>query len=162
MLVSLARQEGMLALKGNTSKAGPTIEKYLSVFKEALSARDPKYKNYEIGYDWCCAYVYYLMKQAGYELDFMPVKSSIWHLAAVRTWYNWAIQEDIFIESSCPSEAGDLVLFDKLIKDKELDHIGILLEIHQNYIITSEGNYHNCAGIFKRQKDSTVRGFIRL
>lgn len=94
--------------------------------------------------------------------NIMPVKGSRWNLAAVRTWYNWTFQENIFLEISYPAEPGDLILFDKLIEDKELDHIGIVLEVYQNYIITSEGNYHNCTGIFKRRKDSTMRGFIRL
>src|SRR3546814_7106853 len=102
------------------------------------------------------------MQQACYNLSVMPLRDSTWHLAAVKTWYNWALQEDIFLERSCSAEPGDLVLFDKLIEDVLLDHIGIVLENHASYIITSEGNYYNCSGIFKRANDSTVRGYIKL
>ena len=67
-----------------------------------------------------------------------------------------------FLSNELSPQPGDLVLFDNLIENVELDHIGIVIEVKDNYIITSEGNYHNAAGIFNRTKDSTIRGYIRL
>lgn len=159
---SLAYTEGMLHLKGTPAKAGGAIEKYLNVFRHILGQKDSKYLDLAVGYDWCCAYVYYLMKKAGFELSIMPLSDSDWTLGAVKTWYLWALQENIFLGSSHAPEAGDLVLFDYLIEDAELDHIGIVIQNKDTEIITSEGNYHNCSGIFSRKKDDKIRGYIRL
>lgn len=161
-LALLAYKEGGLCLKGSISKAGPEIEKYLNVFRQTLGQRDPKYFDLNVGYDWCCAYVYYLIKKAGFELSITPLSGSNWTLGAVKTWHLWALQENIFLESFHVPEAGDLVLFDRLIEDVELDHIGIVIQNNDIEIITSEGNYYNCSGIFLRKKDDKIRGYIRL
>lgn len=161
-LIHLATQEGKLCLKGNDAKAGPDIEKYLGVFRDVLAQRDSTYLDLHVGYDWCCAYVYFIMKQAGYQLSISPLRNSNWMLGNVKTWYDWAIQEQRFIEVAQEPEPGDLVLFDRLIEPVELDHIGIILESSADCILTSEGNYYNRAGIFKRKRDTTIHGYIRL
>jgi len=160
-LAFLAYKEGILGLRGNTSKAGPAIEKYLSVFRQILGQKHAKYL--DTGYDWCCAYVYYLLKKAGYRLSLTPLSESDWTLDVVRTWYLlWARQENIFLESFHTPEAGDLVLFNRLIENVELDHIGIVIKNNDTEIMTSEGNYYNCSGIFSRKKDDKIHGYIRL
>ena len=158
---SLAYQEGLFSLTGNANKAGPLIEKYLKVFRESFAQKEPKYLDTAVGYDWCCAYVYYLLKQVGIELNIKPILRYDGTLGFVRTWYLWALQQNTFIPSSQDPEPGDLVLFDHLIEDVELDHIGIVIENKKGHILTSEGNYHNCSGIFNRDKDQRIRGYIR-
>ena len=64
--IDLAKQEGTLSHKGNDFKSGPEIEKYLSVFRSTLGKKDSKYLNSQVGYDWCCAFVYYLLQQVDY------------------------------------------------------------------------------------------------
>ncbi len=49
-----------------------------------------------------------------------------------------------------------------ILSDSELDHIGIVLENNTNYLLTAEGNVENITGIFKRDKDYKIRGYIRL
>lgn len=161
--VSLAYSEGLLKLQGNQYKAGYAIEKYLAVSREVLGQKNVKYLDIQQGYEWCCAYVYYLLTLANYTIEISPLPNEPSRtLASVNTWCDFAISKEIFIADSLHPHPGDLVLFDNLIENVELDHIGIVIEDKRKYIITSEGNYHNAAGIFKRKKDTTIRGYIRL
>ena len=74
----------------------------------------------------------------------------------------WGELEDRLKERSYEPEPGDLVIYDRLLSDSELDHIGIVLENNTNYLLTAEGNVKNMTGIFKREKDYKIRGYIRL
>lgn len=94
--VDAAYAEGLLCLKGNQDKAGPAIEKYLSVFRKTLGSRNVKYLDPKQGYDWCCAYVYYLLKLVGYFLDITPLPHSNRTLANVRTWYDLSCYRKTF------------------------------------------------------------------
>ena len=69
--------------------------RYLAVFQPTLAERNKLFEDENDGYDWCCAFVYYLLKQAHYTLDVMPLKQSQDTLAAVQTWYKWAVQENL-------------------------------------------------------------------
>ncbi len=42
------------------------------------------------------------------------------------------------------------------------DHIGIVLENYDNYIITAEGNVENVSRILERKKNSHIRAYIRI
>ena len=159
---SIAYEEGKLSLKGNENKAGQDIEKYLTVFREIFSLNNSKYLSKEVGYEWCCAYVYYLLKKVDYSIDLYPLTNFNWHLGSVRTWYEWALESNIFKVNAYPPLPGDLVLFNHLIEPVDLDHIGIVIKNHANSILTSEGNYHNCSGIFEREKNNTIKGYISL
>jgi hypothetical protein len=68
LLAKVALQEGHLKLRGDENKAGLEIEKYLNVFRETFNRIDntTKYSDTTIGFDWCCAFVYYCCLQAGY------------------------------------------------------------------------------------------------
>lgn len=57
---------------------------------------------------------------------------------------------------------GDIVLFDRLLENGELDHIGIVVGIEQKGIITAEGNVVNQTGVFLRPFYQSVNGYIRL
>ena len=156
-LITVARQEGMVKLQGNADKAGPEIEKYLSVFRQKMAKSNPNYLNLSVGYDWCCAFVYYFCLKAGFQISPCP-------LASVQIWYQYALTTQKFFSSFDQVQPGDLVLFDHLLENVALDHIGIVLEIDQNQktFRTAEGNVRNATGLFHRKMDRTVRGFICL
>lgn len=75
LLAKVALQEGQLKLRGDENKAGLEIEKYLNVFRNAFNRIDSttKYSDKTIGFDWCCAFVYYCCLQAGFSF---PVNRS--------------------------------------------------------------------------------------
>jgi hypothetical protein len=60
------------------------------------------------------------------------------------------------------AEAGDIVLFDHLLEDRDLDHIGIIVATAADMMTTAEGNVHNRAGIFDRPPGPNIHGYIRL
>lgn len=59
-------------------------------------------------------------------------------------------------------ESGDIIIFDYLIEDVELDHLGIVLANKQHIIITCEVKVNNCTGIFHRLKNDNSRGYVSL
>ena len=166
-LADIARVEAELRLGGDDNQAGPDIEKYLALFREAMNRRagTTRYADLSIGYDWCAAFVYYCCLQAGYR--FLPEPSSHINgsLAAVKIWNEWALlqKEGAFLlgQNELP-QPGDIVLFDSLLVDIPLDHMGIVIGVEQDAIVTAEGNVANRAGIFRRQLGVHIHGFVRL
>lgn len=161
-LISLAWKEGMAQRKGDYNKAGPQIERYLHSIRLHLCKTNPKYLDLNVGFDWCCAFIHYLLIRAGYKLELTPLIDSTWHLGAVRTWYEFALEENKFLDNNKTPERGNLVIFDYLLESVELDHIGIVLEVENDIIISSEGNVNNSTGIFRRIRKDNVRGYIKL
>lgn len=168
-LARIAREEGSLALAGDENLAGPAIEKYLAVFREAFNKNGyyVKYSDTRIGYPWCCAFVYYCCLQAGFSFPAKPDSEFRYTLGAVRTWYEWATLPDtnfyfsVHDQDKVP-EPGNIVLFDHLIENVDFDHIGIIVAVKANIIITAEGNFHNQSGIFERPQTDCIHGYIRL
>lgn len=149
--------------------AGESIEKYLSVFRDAMNRNGgyDKYSDLTVGYSWCCAFVYYCCLECGYRFPPKPVETYRWTLAAVAAWHHWANQKHqrfYFDREYIPGGAmpGDIVIFDRIMSEHELDHIGIVLDASDCSLTTAEGCYHNRSGIFERDIDETIRGYIRL
>ncbi|MDY7011019.1 MAG: CHAP domain-containing protein [Planctomycetota bacterium] len=168
-LAHIARDEGGLALAGNMNLAGEAIEKYLAVFRAAFNENGgyTKYSDQSIGYPWCCAFVYYCCLQAGFTFPPKPIPEHRWTLGAVPVWYDWAIlpENDFYFPAGNrrrTPEAGDIILFNRLIEDKDLDHIGIVVAVNPNGVTTAEGNFHNKSGLFERSLVENVNGYIRL
>ncbi len=65
-------------------------------------------------------------------------------------------------DNSFQPEAGDIVLFDRVFNNTGHDHIGIVLENYDGYIITAEGNVENVSRILERKKNSHIRAYIRI
>lgn len=160
--VGLARKEALLQLKGNSQKAGSEIEKYFSPFREIFSRNDPRFLDINFGADWCTLFVYYLMIKAGYELNPQPFHDKRGTFGLVGIWFEWAESLGKLKAITYEPESGDLVLYDKLLSDSELDHIAVILENNDNHIITAEGNINNRTGIFKREKNEKIRTYIKL
>src|SRR5688572_27180188 len=74
-LAKIARREGEKWLQGDANQAGPAIEPYLSVFREALNlnCESDHYSDLDVGYSWCCAFAYYCCLQAGFRFPPKPV-----------------------------------------------------------------------------------------
>ena len=168
-LARIAKEEGLLKLSGNENMAGEAIEKYLAVFREAFNRNGnyDKYSDTRIGYRWCCAFTYYCCLQAGFTSPPKPIPEHRWTLGAVPAWYDWAIlpENDFYFPANDPRkipEAGDIILFNRLIEDVDFDHIGIVVTINETTITTAEGNYHNQSGVFQRPLVDNINGYIRL
>jgi hypothetical protein len=168
-LARIANVEGLLELSGNEEMAGEAIEKYLAVFREAFNRNGnyDKYTDTRTGYYWCCAFVYYCCLQAGFTFPPKPISEHRWTLGAVPVWYDWAIlpENDFYFPANdrCQvPEAGDIVLFNHLIEDVDLDHIGVVVAVNATTITTAEGNFHNRSGVFERPLVDNINGYIRL
>ncbi|MBW4660363.1 MAG: CHAP domain-containing protein [Drouetiella hepatica Uher 2000/2452] len=169
LLAKVALREGELERRGNENKAGLEIEKYLSTFRDAFNKidRTAKYSDKTIGFDWCCAFVYYCCLQAGFSFPVKPTESHRSTLGVVRVWYDWAnLPENQFYHAangvSAKPAPGDIVLFDRLLENVDLDHIGVVVGIEPEGIATAEGNFRNKTGIFYRPFDEHINGYIRL
>lgn len=168
-LAHIAREEAALALSGDASLAGEAIEKYLTVFREAMNRNGDcgTYSDLSVGYPWCCAFVYYCCLRAGFSFPPKPVPEHRWTLAAVRAWYEWAAApgNDFYFPADDPRRspaAGDLVLYDRLLEDTELDHLGVVVAVQGSVLTTAEGNVHNRSGLFQRPVATHVNGYVRL
>lgn len=168
-LAHIAGEEASLGLAGNEQMAGETIEKYLAVFREAFNRNGnyDKYSDTRIGYPWCCAFVYYCCLKAGFTFSPKPIPEHRWTLGVVRVWYDWAIlpENDFYFPVNDlwkTPVTGDIVLFNRLLEDTELDHIGIIIAVNSTTLTTAEGNYYNRSGIFQRSLTTNINGFIRL
>lgn len=161
-LAQFAKEEASLKLRGNSAKAGPEIEKFLSPFRKILGESDPRFLDISFGADWCAAFVYYLVIKAGYKLSIKPFEDKRGTFGLVGIWLEWAELENKLKDISYEPVPGDLVLYDKLLSSSELDHIGVILENKGSYLLTAEGNVDNMTGIFKRKKNNNIRCYINL
>lgn len=168
-LARIAESEGRLELAGDENMAGEAIEKYLAVFRDALNKNGEcdTYSDRRVGYHWCSAFVYYCCLQAGFTFPPKPVPEHRWTLGAAPAWYQWAVmpENDFFFVANDPHrspEPGDIVLFNRLIEDKDMDHVGIVISVSANTMTTAEGNFHNRSGVFERSLTENINGFIRL
>ena len=148
-LAQFAKEEGLLNLKGDINKAGHEIEKFLAPFRKELGKSNPRFLDPTFGADWCAAFVYYLAVKAGYDLDIKPFQNRRGTFGLVGMWFEWSINEGKFKDILYEPEPGDLILYDRLVSDSELDHMGIVLENKDKHCITAEGNVNNMTGIFR-------------
>jgi hypothetical protein len=165
-LAAIARAEAELEPAGDLCLAGPQIEKYLSLFRETMNRRagTRQYSDLSIGYSWCVAFVYYCCIKAGFEIKPEPSQFINGSLAAVSTWAAWASSpgNHMLLAPTQTPEIGDIVLFDRILEDTSLDHIGIVVGVGSDVITTAEGNVHNRGGIFTRRLNVHINSFIRL
>ena len=160
-----ALNEAQKNLRGNDNFAGPQIEPYLSVFRDAMNknASTNEYSDLKVGYPWCCAFVYYCCLKIGISIPQKPVSNYRYTLAAVPAWKNWAENVGIYYKKGIIPGLGDIALFNNVYCDKPLDHIGIVVEINDSYIISAEGNNksNNQSGLYQR-KYEVIDGYVRI
>ena len=162
-LAQVAEREAKLGLRGEAGMAGPEIERYLSVFREALNLNGStdEYSDPSVGYHWCGAFVYYCCLKAGFAISPKPIPSFRYTLAAAPAWHHWASVEGLFYGCKEVAEIGDIVLYNCVYENKPLDHIGIVIEVFSDGILSAEGNKNNRTGLFHRSYDC-IAGFVRL
>ena len=115
---------------------------------------------------WCAAFVYYCCIEAGFEIPIRPKGCRSCHLAGCIAWEEFAIGDPRIGyhragEDFVPEE-GDIVLYDRVFENREHDHIGIVIEKHENSILAAEGNIDNKSGMIERLIDRHIRGYIRI
>lgn len=155
-IAEIAQELASRPLVGNGKKCGPDLEQILSYFP-----REDK----NIGFDWCAAFVYHCCWDAGLKLPVRYPKPVPCNFAWVKAWLVWSQLTDCYYPASEPAytpEQGDLIIFDNILNDGPLDHIGVVLGMEKNKVITAEGNVHNRSGIFRRDRLNYVNGFIRI
>lgn len=81
------------------------------------------------GYPWCMAYVQWIFHQAGFNLHCTASCSTL--ASRYKAAGQWVTEG---------FKPGDIVMFDFSGKRKKTEHCGIVLEVHKDYILTSEGN----------------------
>lgn len=157
-LAVIARAEAEKPYNGKLNNCVPNIQNIVKLF--------PKWSVDEANGLWCAAFVYHCVILAGFKIPVRPKESSC-SLAGCVAWEEWA-QVDSRIDyhsgndNSFQPEAGDIVLFDRVFNNTDHDHIGIVLENYDGYIITAEGNVENVSRILERKKNSHIRAYIRI
>ena len=163
-LAEVARREGEMQRRGDANLAGPEIEQYLAVFREALNrnCESEQFSDLKVGYRWCAAFVYYCCLEAGFQFPPKPEPEYRYTLAAVPAWHHWAMSGGFFhpVETATP-KPGDIALFNHVDSGEPLDHMGIVVEVRLWSVLCAEGNHQNSTGIFERPL-SCVAGFVRL
>ena len=151
-LTETARRE---ALKGWHGGAESNLAPIIAPF--------PKWKLQEADGLWCAAFAYHCCIESGMQFPIRPKECVSCHLAGCIAWEEWA-QSDSRIEYFREGEPhpGDLVLFDRVFCSAEHDHIGIVLEVFSDHLVTAEGNYGNVSAIVERPRDEHIRAFIRI
>jgi hypothetical protein len=163
-LAEIARREAALGRAGDSNMAGPAIEPYLSTLRDALNVNSAstKYSDRAVGFHWCGAFVYYCCLQAGFQFPPKPVATYRYTLAAVPAWHHWALSEAIFQPGNTTQpQVGDIALYNRVFNGQLLDHIGVVLEVARDEVLSAEGNNSNRTGLFPRAL-STIEGYVRL
>lgn len=157
-LAAIARAEAEKPYNGKLKCCAPNIQDIVAPF--------PKWSVDEADGLWCAAFVYRCVIMAGFHIPVRP-KGSSCSLAGCIAWEEWA-QTDSRIEYRNANDhtfqpaPGDIVLFDRVFNNTDHDHIGIVLENHDDHIITAEGNVDNVSRILERKKDSHIRAYLRI
>ena len=110
---------------------------------------------------WCAAFVYYCCVKAGFEIPIRPSGCKTCHLAGCIAWEEFAMG-DSGIEYHKGGEEfavkpGDIVLYDRVFENREHDHIGIIVETREGFILVAEGNVNNRSEIIERPVDEHIR-----
>ena len=161
-LARTARIEAEKDFHGTLDESGSTLEPIVSLFPVSLTWNNKNWDN-----SWCAAFVYYCFIVSGIELPVKyPSELVATNFSGCYAWEQWAkltnngYWHDPLEEYFVP-EAGDLVIYDHIFIGEEHDHIGIILEVYDTYLVTAEGNVKNRSAIVNRPLDSHIRGYIR-
>ncbi|MFE0554832.1 CHAP domain-containing protein [Paenibacillus sp. NPDC058910] len=155
LLANVAKELASRPLIGNENKYGPDLEPILKYFPR---------ENPSIGFDWCAAFVYHCCIESGVKLPVRYHEPVSRNFAWVEAWLEWGQLYGFYYHISDQSftpDQGDLIIFDNILGNGLNDHIGVVVKIEQDKIITAEGNYYNKSGVFQRTRDQ-INGFIRI
>lgn len=127
----------------------------------------PKWNIVDADKLWCAAFVYYCVRQAGFDIPYSPDECETCSLAGCGGWEEFAIKNprvEYHRERDFTAQSGDIVLFDRVFNNSEHDHIGIVLEVSADTITVAEGNTSNSniSAVVNRPIDEHIRGYIRI
>lgn len=115
------------------------------------------------GVPWCCIFQWYLFNKKGMAAQFYGGKKT----ASCTTLMNWAKKKHKFYTSGY--QPGDLVFYN-FDNKPDADHIGLITEVHNGYIMSVEGNTspdekgsQNNGGMvcLKKRSNSLILGVYR-
>ncbi len=119
--------------------------------------------------NWCAAFVYHCCYEAGFVLP-MRHPQVEQRFTAIKGWLDFAsLLVNGFYhpkgESGFVPERGDIVIFDRLLEDKQpADHMGVVVMTSPERITVAEGNARssNVSDVIEHSATHHVRGYIRL
>lgn len=157
-LANIAAELARLPLHGDVDGMGSNLAPLIAHF--------PKWNVRAADGAWCAAFVYHCCRLAGYEIPYSPEECVSCSLAGCGGWDEFA-QGDSRIGYHRGTDAfsparGDIVLFDRLLSDREHDHIGIVLGTSETQLLTAEGCVENRSQLMTRSRIDRIRAFIRL
>ncbi|MCR4422639.1 MAG: CHAP domain-containing protein [Spirochaetales bacterium] len=159
-LAKTARVEASKFFHGNIMGVKSNLQPIANLFPISSTWNLDSWENC-----WCAAFIYYVIIKAGYELPVKyPDEKVTCNFAGCIAWEQWAKLEynKFWFEPNTEAEVGDIVLFDNIFLNQEHDHIAIIVDFENDFIVTAEGNFNNVSAIVKRDKKANIRGFIRF
>lgn len=159
-LAQVAREKALLPFHGYCNGLETNLQPIVKHF--------PKWNVKEADRLWCAAFVYYCCVEAGFDIPYSPDECKSCSLAGCGGWEEYAIADTRIMyfknNASVTPDVGDIVLYDRVFCNKEHDHIGVVVEIANDYIMAAEGNIGdtNYSGVIKRPRDEHIRAFIRI
>ena len=165
-LAFVAQESAAPPARGSGNLCGPEIERFLSPMRDALNenAGTTEYASTRIGFHWCGAFVYYCCLAAGFTFSPKPIPGFRYTLGAVPAWQNWAERSpeiEILNTSGTPIR-GDIAIFDAMVSDHPLDHIGVVLDLDAGCLVTAEGNVSNGTRVGPRDFPGNIHSFLRF
>lgn len=159
-LAEVAKEKALMPFHGFIDNTESNLQPIVRHF--------PKWNLREADRLWCAAFVYYCCAEAGFVIPYCPDECVSCSLAGCGGWEDFAVGDSRITyfrrNSGISPDVGDIVLYDNVFCNREHDHIGIVLEASNNYLITAEGNVGNTnrSGIVRRERDEHIRAFIRI
>lgn len=160
LLAETARKMALKPFHGNVMGLTSNLQDIVAPFpKWALSNWDNR---------WCAAFVYYCVIQSGVNLPYhYPSEDMPCHFGGCIAWEVYAKRPEVNGYHDAREEgfvpmAGDIVLYDGVFENKPHDHIGIVLENGDDYLVVAEGNVGNISAVVTREKDNRIRSYLRL
>lgn len=156
-LDDIAKEEALKCFHGYVMQTKPNFHEMIHPFGLSDEKADRQ---------WCGAFAYHCCRKAGYNIPAKPMGCSF-DLFKCYAWEDWAKADERISyygadDGSFVPEPGDIVLYDRVFENRENDHIGIIIGVDDNSIISAEGNINNISGIIERQRDAHIRSFIRM
>lgn len=119
--------------------------------------------------NWCAAFVYHCCYEAGFILPMRHPRVEQ-RFTSIKGWLDFAsLLVNGFYhpkgETGFIPERGDIVVFDRLLEDKQpADHMGVVVMTSPERITVAEGNARssNVSDVIEHSATHHVRGYIRL
>ena len=158
-LADVAKAEARKFYHGNVMAAATNLHPIAGLFPSSAGWNIDSWDNC-----WCAAFVYWCCVKAGYELPVRYDSEAVsCNFAGCVAWEEWAKLPEIncWVPKTESPKIGDIVIFDRVSRDAENDHIGIVVDVRDGFIETAEGNFNNVSAIVKRTRGNE-RGYVRL